>query len=176
MVLELDYQAHIVPGSSMAGLRIGMHLSEFEPAIWASWYGTGRKSQVYAMNWLFSVTYSIDSVKVDVDVHTGCIYALTAEAGYGGHASVDGCQIFVGSSIAEVTKRIPTLFYNDPENRLEFEGLPGIALQTTDSGPEPRSSTQSKVATISVYNVDPACFNRVLGLDSQMLVRKEQER
>lgn len=170
-MLELDYHAPIVPGLSMAGLRIGMHISEFEPAIWNSWFHRSEGDAVATMNWLFLARYKIFSAAVDIDIHTGTIYSIWAVEGYAGKATIDGHPISVGMRVLDIRKANPTLFYNDPEGQLEFAGAPGIALHIHDSDPDPEHLSEAIVTEISVFDTNPAVADRIHGLTSQMKAR-----
>jgi len=143
----LDLKAPIVPAESLAGLRIGANIGEYEDVIraatdWDDQQGNPVQGRQWVRAWGFQISYrlpqlwyeqpkgqgqplGVDAVEVTVDVRSGEITRLSALEGYKG--SLLG-KINVGTTYGEVRSVLKDLAWSGMVVAEASESTPGVAF------------------------------------------------
>jgi len=114
----MNINAPIVPGVEAAGIVLGSQVAEL-----ISEERPNSVRQLYTCD-----VFEYRDVKIWADPSTGVIDQIAVYGGYTGMTS-DGLKI--GTTLREVAEKIGRP-YEDDEDCLMIEGLPGIALETSE--------------------------------------------
>lgn len=105
----------------------------------------------YRLSSVFQASYALagGAIEIVVDVRNGKIPRITAFAGYEGFAPG---SVRVGMLVADVMSNSPGWYYDEGEELILNRSEPGIALNVSESDPDPSAVMQLYVTAVSVYS------------------------
>lgn len=118
LFVNVDFNAPIIPGNSIGGIRLRDNITVLEKVIWDGFWQGAENPVEYRTRGLFGVTYTLGSIDIDVDVHNGTIFRIWARSGYLG--TFDGIR--PGMVMREALVLHPTITYNAAEQYFEIAG------------------------------------------------------
>lgn len=113
----MNTAAPIIPGKEAAGITLGSPVADFISA-----ERPDSVRQLYSCD-----VFEYRDVKIWADPQTGAIDQVAVSGGYSGSTS-NGLRL--GMTLREVAEKIGRP-YEDDEDSLLIEGMPGVALETS---------------------------------------------
>jgi hypothetical protein len=142
----VDLGAPIIPGESLAGLRLRTPIGRLERTLQRFQLADDLKLKLQPV---FEASYRVagGAVGIAVDVRNGKIFRITARAGY------KGClfdQIRVRMRVREAFRLEPRLYYSEAEELILCRDVPGLSLDVSAVDPLPAAVPDLTIAAINV--------------------------
>ena len=145
--LELQLDAEIIPNQGLGNLTLRSHVSELKQML----VGIGVYDEgSFRLVSPFEARYRLGEgqVEVAVDVRNGKIFKLIAYAGYRGKLFK---MITVGMRVSEAMKLESKLYYDEAEEAILCEGVPGLTIDVPEIDPPVELVPEMHIEAISVY-------------------------
>ena len=144
--------APIIPNESLGGLRLRDQLSSIQQLVLRE--GADTQGH-YRLVRPFEASYDLlrGVVEVVVDVRNGKIARLSCHPGYVG-LLFDAVRI--GMTVREAMEARSCFEYNEAEELILCEGIPGISLSVAGVDPDPADIMDMRIVSISVFAAEIA--------------------
>ena len=147
-MIDFDYNAPIIPGESLGGLKIGQPIADLKERLSSLWI-SGHQAAVYPVSWK-DINYAVTpELTIGVNILTGCISKIVAKSGYRG---LFQDRIFIGMTCSQAKKLIPELYYDDIFSVLKVRGHKGICFQVEEEDPLKEKMWASPIAYATVMD------------------------
>jgi hypothetical protein len=148
--MEPLLDAHITPNEGLGGLRLRTKLIEIQDLVTPQMYTDPATYQLVSP---FEARYTManGAIEVAVDVRNGKIFKLIAREGYWG--KLFG-TIAVGMLAADAMQIEPGLKYDEAEETIICEGVPGLAIDVPAKDPPAELVPTMTISAINVFAVE----------------------
>jgi hypothetical protein len=142
--MKVDVKAPFVPGESLGGLRLGVHIQEYyqllteedlERSVPPDHFRWQAKPWHQARH-IFAVRYELPPIAVTIDVRDGIVYELAALSTIWGESPVyEGSYngIKVGSLVSDAMAMDGRFVYDVGDDCFKIAGVDGLAFSWNDS-------------------------------------------
>lgn len=144
---RLDLNADILPSDGLGGLKLRVHFSELEDIEGFPWF---TQRDFYYLASPCEVRYRLGGGEIEaaVDVRNGKVFKLLAYRGYSG--KLFG-KIYVGMPVKVALEIEPRLFYDEAEEAIFCQDVPGLVIDIPEIDPPPKLVPDMFIDAISVF-------------------------